>query len=266
MPRRASTSKKFDGEIVLVGVESSGKTLLCRHLERMCASNNAKNKKAAAAVPELNVKTQPSIGVELLELAHGGRILPLREVGGSMQPVWHKYIASAAAVVLVADTTSADGAAGAVVELCDVLRQAVATRVLLFLNKRETTGRLPEETVRRLFDLDALEDVKDGQLKVLWGSALSGEGLTEVLDWCCTSLLEREELVAANAEAEASAAAAKAAAAKQNDAVTAEVAAAAEKDAAGEASTSKKRSSFSLRRGSSSKKATADGGAPAAAT
>ena len=147
---------RFAGEVVLVGLEHSGKTLLCRALERHCsgAGARARGKKAAvaAAPPALNAATQPSIGIELLELPHRGRLLPLREAGGTMQPVWERYLSRAAAVVFVADCASSEGACGAVVELCDVLRQLPTTRVLLFLNKRDAPTALPEETVRMRFE------------------------------------------------------------------------------------------------------------------
>lgn len=240
---RRSTSKRFAGEVVLLGVESSGKTLLCRHLERVCASQGGKGK--AAATPPLSTVTQPSVGIEQLEVTHGSRVIALREVGGNMQPLWQRYISTAAAVLFVADTACAEGAASAVVELLDVLRQAKNTRVLLLLNKRELPTALPEETVRLLFDLDALEDACDGQLKVIWGSALVGDVLPGILAWCADSLAEREELVAALAEAEANQAAAKEKAAKQTADINSEI------DAKASGNVRKKRS-FSLRRRSSS--------------
>ena len=210
MPKKPAepAMTRFPGEVVLLGVDYSGKTLLCRHLEKNCAvappapPAKGKKKAAVAAAPEpptLNTSTQPSIGTELLQLTHRGRGMPLREVGGSMQPLWQKYIANAAAVVFVADTSSAEGAGGAVVELCDVLRQTRGhCHVLLLLNKRDAISALPEDTVRLLFDLDALEAASDGELQVQWGSALTGDGVPAVLEWCFEALTTREE-----AEAEA---------------------------------------------------------------
>ena len=202
MVKKAPTNRKLPGEVVLVGVESSGKSLLCRHLERLTAQVGAdgakkKSKKAAvaAAPAPLNTSTQPSIGVELVELAHRECIFDVRECGGTMQPVWPQYLAQAAAVIFVADTSSAEGCGGAVAEVCDVLRQA-PERVLLFLNKRDAANAVPLETTRLLFDLDALEAHNAERLTVLSGSALAGDGLEAVLDWCVDSLAERERLEA----------------------------------------------------------------------
>ena len=48
-------------EVLLLGCEGAGKTLLCRHLDLLAGS------RSGAA---LQTKTQPSIGVELLDLTH----------------------------------------------------------------------------------------------------------------------------------------------------------------------------------------------------
>ena len=81
------------GEILLLGCEGAGKTLLCRHLQRMTS-----RKPPAAA---LDTNTQPSIGVELLDVAHARRVFSLREVGGAMQPVWPRYFDNCRMVVFL---------------------------------------------------------------------------------------------------------------------------------------------------------------------
>ena len=203
MPKKPSGPRALAGEVVLVGIEGSGKSLMCRHLERITAGAAAagdgkkKSKKnAIAAEPApLNAATQPSIGVNLVEVPHRDHLLSVRECGGTMQPVWPQYLEKAAAVVFVADTATAEGCSGAVAEVCDVLKRA-PERVLLFLNKRDAPGALPEETVRLLFGLDALEKHNAERLTVLAGSALGGEGLSALLDWCVDAVVEREKLEA----------------------------------------------------------------------
>jgi len=240
MGRRGSEKKgvRALGEVVLIGCEYSGKTLLCRHLERMCSpeENKRKGGKKVAPAPQqppLNTATQPSIGIELIELAYRDATMAIREVGGTMQPLWTQKIENAGAVLFVADTASAGGASGAVVEVCDVLRQTPDKCVLLFLNKRDASSALPEETVRLLFGLEELEAASDGRLTVIWGSALTGEGLEAMLNWCVDSLIERAQLEDAVNEAQANAAAK----AKLNESEATEANAAAEKAAALDAAT-----------------------------
>ena len=94
------------GEVLLLGCEQAGKTLLSRHLQVL----------AAATEKPLNTQTQPTIGVELAHLAHKRKAFSLREVGGTMMPVWPSYYDGCRAVVFVADSSSATAAGGAVVE------------------------------------------------------------------------------------------------------------------------------------------------------
>lgn len=234
MGKKATTaaSRKLPGEIALVGIESSGKTLLCRHLELRTAAPEPdakkKSKKSAsvALAPELNTRTQPSIGVELIELKHRELAFDVRECGGTIQPVWPQYLEKSAAVIFLVDTASAEGCSGAAVELCDVL-QSASERVLLFFNKRDAPSALPYETVRMLFNLDELMWLHAERLTVLSGSALSGDGLDAALDWCVDSLVEAERLeaeVRAHLEAKAAQQAA-------NEKLSAEINAAAESGA-----------------------------------
>ena len=102
MTRAAAPSKPL-GEVLLLGLESAGKTLLCRHLENKCSSSTKgggkkqKSKKDSAST--LDAKTQPSIGTERLVLSHRGARFDVREIGGAMQQVWSKYYAGASAIL-----------------------------------------------------------------------------------------------------------------------------------------------------------------------
>ena len=193
-------SAKHCGEVLLIGVEGAGKTLLCRHIDKISKGSSA----------PLQAATQPSIGVEKLEVQHHSRFFTVREVGGIMQPVWHRYFEACAAVILVADASSIEGAAGAAVELSNLLRtEALGQKpVLLLINKRDTRSAPPELSIRMLMGLPALERAAGARLCVVPGSALTGDGLTKVLDWCVVSCQAHQEMM------DAVAAAAKAKAAK----------------------------------------------------
>jgi len=190
------------GEVLLLGCEGAGKTLLCRHLQKL-GSNDANAK--------LQTNTQPSIGVETLEVPHASRSIEFREVGGTMQPVWNSYFEGCSAIVLVADSSKSHAAVSAAVELAEVLRSPTASnkRVLLLLNKRDAVGALPEGSLRQLIGLPAMEAAAGDRLSVQLASALSGDGLLQLLDWCYQSCVDHSK--AASLEAAAAKAAAKAA-------------------------------------------------------
>lgn len=220
-------------EILLVGCEGAGKTLLCRQFERQCAAPaKGKKKRAVAVLPPLNAATQPSIGIELLSLRHRSRLLPMREIGGTMQPVWDKYFGVAAAVLFVADSSAAEGATGALIELLELLQQIPDKRFLLFVNKRDDPNALPDATLRRLLAIPELEATAgDGRLSAVFGSALTGTGVSDALDWCADALHEMEQAHALKAAKERQEAANRADAAAKSAKVNSDVNAAAAAEA-----------------------------------
>uniref|UniRef100_A0A7S2N4B1 ADP-ribosylation factor-like protein 16 n=1 Tax=Haptolina brevifila TaxID=156173 RepID=A0A7S2N4B1_9EUKA len=186
--RASSTATTPIGEVLLIGCEGAGKTLLCRHLTKMSTGDTS----------ALKAVTQPSIGVEIADLAHGKHSFTMREVGGIMQPVWPEYYEACAAVVLMADGATTMGAAMATVELRDILSAPTLAekRVLLLLNKQDLSSALPEPSVGLLMGLPAIEAAAGDRLRVLRVSALHGAGLAEVLEWCVQSCIAHRELSA----------------------------------------------------------------------
>jgi len=173
------------GEVLLIGCEGAGKTLLCRHLEKIGKGEI----KGHANVP-LDPSTQPSIGIEMIEVPCRSRKIGIREIGGTMQPVWDRYFDGCSAVMLVADSSTAHAAASAAVELAELLRAPTLTdkRVMLLLNKRDAPGALPEASLRQLLGIPAFEAAAGlERLSVMPTSALTGEGLPQLLDWCYES-------------------------------------------------------------------------------
>ena len=164
----------------MLGCEGSGKTLLCRQLERWCSSA------AAATAQAIDSKTVPSVGVELLELLHGNRRFSVREVGGVMQPVWYRYFEGCSAVVFVADSSSAAAASSASIEWYNLLaaRALRGTPTLLLLNKRDHPTALPQPTLQLLLRTPECElHMRGLPVAMLSISALTGEGMGSFLEW-----------------------------------------------------------------------------------
>lgn len=172
LPRRRSAVQPDSGEVLLIGCEGSGKTLLSRHLQKLCSSASA-----------LNTHTRPSVGTEIAHLTHSRHAFSLREVGGVMLPLWPRYFDGCKAFIFVADSCSA-AAAGGVIEWYNLLAaDGMRTKpALLLLNKRDHPEALPDATLHKLFRPS--DFIRAGQaVTVLPVSALTGEGLPAVLDW-----------------------------------------------------------------------------------
>lgn len=170
--------------VLLLGCEGAGKTLLCRQIERLCSS-------ASERAPPVDARTQPSVGVELLEAVHCKWRLFIREVGGAMQPVWHRYFDGCDAVVLVVDTSSAAVANSGLVEWYGLLSAAALLQkpALLLLNKQDDARALSGPALQHLFRLSDVEASCDGRrLAALPVSGLTGQGLAAALDWLVNEL------------------------------------------------------------------------------
>ena len=176
------------GELLLVGNEGAGKTLLCRQLDRCCKP--LKDKRAQP--PPVDAATQPSIGVELLHLVHKKKSFTVREVGGGMQPVWSRYFEGCGAVVFAVDTTSSAAAAAAAIEWYNLLASPPLKKkpMLLLLNKRDDSEALSEAMLQLALRIPECEDAASGQRNVghLAVSALTGEGVPPLLDWMTEAL------------------------------------------------------------------------------
>ena len=171
------------GEVLLLGCQGCGKTLLCRHLHLM----------AAGGVPaQLSATTQPTIGVELLEVAHRATAFTVREVGGAMQTVWPRYFDACAGVVVVVDASTAEAAAAGAAAFYDLLcAEALSAKpVLLLFNKCDAAGAIPDASLRLLTRLDELQAShgRERSVAAQSASALSGDGLAAVLDWAVANL------------------------------------------------------------------------------
>ena len=182
MGRWASASPT-SGSVLMVGCEGSGKTLLCRQLER-CTKLGDKR----APPPPVDAVTQPSVGVEMLDLTHRRKSITVREVGGVMQPVWHRYFDACTAVVLVADCSSTAAAAAAGVEWYNLLVAASLRKkpLMLLLNKQDDPHAVSAQMLHvllRIPECEALHSSSERRLTHLSASALTGEGIPALLDW-----------------------------------------------------------------------------------
>ena len=76
-----------------IGPSGSGKTLLLRKLQNV----NLVDETSTAV---------PTVGTNLFTLYSGNNRIEIREVGGAMAPLWHKYYKSVSKVIYVVDTSN----------------------------------------------------------------------------------------------------------------------------------------------------------------
>eukprot|EP00164_Ancoracysta_twista_P005338 GFYU01007301.1.p1 GENE.GFYU01007301.1~~GFYU01007301.1.p1 ORF type:complete len:195 (-),score=51.39 GFYU01007301.1:58-642(-) len=129
-------------DILLLGCEGVGKTLLVKTLKEYCRS------KGQSLID--SYETVATVGVELDELIYNKSKFVIREVGGSFVPVWPRYYRDCSMVIYAIDISNHTQVSASVIEFLNVLQadDLSGKPVLLIINKMD----LPNKFSRPLLD------------------------------------------------------------------------------------------------------------------
>lgn len=160
-------------DVLIVGLEGSGKSLLCRRLQGL----HPKDPNSDAAFSVYTVMTN---GIQLAEVACPKgtpfRSILIREVGGQMSPLWPQYYDDCHMVLFVVDVSDASTLATAAVELCDTMQHSKVKGkpICVVLNKQDTALALSRQEVELVMHLHDLERSSTAGLGVVEVSAIPG--------------------------------------------------------------------------------------------
>lgn len=130
--------------------------------------------------------TVPTTGTNLVNIVvHKRKEVTVRELGGSMGPIWKNYFKEASVILYVIDASNRCQVAAACIELLRVLSHPLTstTSVLLLLNKYDVPCVMSRSEIEWLFRLDELQEHATQKLTVLEVSARTGKGLDQVARW-----------------------------------------------------------------------------------
>tara|TARA_B110000090_G_scaffold206955_1_gene257393 strand:+ start:63 stop:713 length:651 start_codon:yes stop_codon:yes gene_type:complete len=154
-------------EVVLVGLENSGKTTLVNVL--------------AAGHP---METCPTIGLNVKVVKKGGVTMKCWDIGGQEQyrSEWGRYTRGCDVIIYVLDTFAVDKAATARRELHRLLedRELATTPLLVLANKIDLEPHMSESDVIRELNL---EYVTENPWLVLPISAVKQTNIDQVISW-----------------------------------------------------------------------------------
>ncbi|ELW72313.1 ADP-ribosylation factor-like protein 11 [Tupaia chinensis] len=174
-----SRGHKAEAQVVMMGLDSAGKTTLLYKLKG-----------------HQLVETLPTVGfnVEPLE-APGHMSLTLWDVGGQTQlrANWKDYLEGTDILVYVLDSADEARLPEAMAELMEVLDNPIMASVpfLVLANKQEAAGALPLLEIRNRLGLERFQG-RSWELRAC--SALTGEGLPEALQSMQNLLKSRSHL------------------------------------------------------------------------
>lgn len=197
-------------EVLILGPEGSGKTVLLKHLQFYAQSTPAfRTWDTMRDVPphlatfgtnigKFRLKPPPSIAQAVLpdqrqppkkakkSLADLSREVTLREVGGAMGPIWDSYYASAKAVIYVIDSANPFQLSAAAILLKRLLAAPTLDNppVLIVFTKSDIPSQVSLMQLKNMMCFDAITRPFVGRLcTVSVCSGLTGTGLEHVCRW-----------------------------------------------------------------------------------
>ncbi|XP_069809387.1 ADP-ribosylation factor-like protein 16 isoform X6 [Dendropsophus ebraccatus] len=113
---------------LVLGPSGVGKTLLMKRLHKLCTKDSD-----LGEVPP----TQPTVGTNLTDLTIQRTRVTVREVGGSMVPIWPSYYKDCQTVLFIVDAANINQVSASCIQLLSLLSApALSTSsVLVVFNK-----------------------------------------------------------------------------------------------------------------------------------
>jgi len=171
-------------QLLVLGPEGVGKTVMLKRLQTLTAQQNlaqAQQKEDLGEAPA----TIPTIGVNLVTLAHNKRKYTFRELGGAMGPIWKNYFKEAECLVYILDTAKQTQVASACIQLLEVLssKETQDMPVLLIFNKIDSPDCMSISEISALIRLPDIIANARQNITVLECSFREGTGLQGILKW-----------------------------------------------------------------------------------
>lgn len=153
--------------ILILGLDNAGKTTLLHKLQFSTIT-----------------ETVPTIGFNLETVTYNNLQLQVWDLGGqgTLRPYWRCYYPNTNGVIYVIDCSDHDRISTAKKEMHIMLQENDLKNVplLVFANKQDMPGALPESEVSELL---GLPEIKDRQWRIVKSAIKHGDGVREGLDW-----------------------------------------------------------------------------------
>lgn len=175
-------------QVLVVGAESTGKTLLLKRLqtstqqeEGLAAKGGVQDNKTFGTLPS----TVPTVGTNLANVVFNKKKYNIRELGGAMAPIWKNYYPDGQAVIFVMDVSNGFQVSASTILFNDVLSSEALVEnvpVLLLYNKMDL---MSSSNVPELKFLMRINDIlkRRSRLDIIECSMKSGDGVQEIIDW-----------------------------------------------------------------------------------
>ncbi|KAF7272692.1 hypothetical protein GWI33_014555 [Rhynchophorus ferrugineus] len=158
--------------VLCIGPEGSGKTLLLKKIQDPDYVDNT-----TASIP--------TVGTNILSLQLGDKIYTIRELGGSIAPLWPKYFYDVGKVMYVVDASNLCQISTAGVLLYTVLAHPLLrnAKFLLVLTKMDASYRQMRNEALLMLQMKRLQKEIKQKITIVEASAITGLGREDILKW-----------------------------------------------------------------------------------
>lgn len=168
-------------EILVLGAEGSGKTLLIRRVNE--TSENKFN------IEKSSESTIPTTGVDLMHVEVNPDVAcNMREIGSAMSSRWDAYLPDCFGLIYIVDVSDFGSLPSALVLMHEILSNREVMRdkpILLAFNKTDCANDRAVNLCRNMMHLDStLRDWPN--IQTVSGSCVTGSLSIEVIEWMKT--------------------------------------------------------------------------------
>ncbi|XP_057670766.1 ADP-ribosylation factor-like protein 16 isoform X1 [Diorhabda carinulata] len=158
--------------IICLGPVGSGKTLLLKSLKN---SSNVDSTTTAV----------PTNGTDIINIKIEDTSYQIRELGGSMAPIWPKYFTNVNKIIYLVDASNLCQISAAGVLLYTVLVHPLLknTPILLVLSKMDASYRQMRNEALLMLQMRRLQKEATQKITITEYSAITGEGKKDIINW-----------------------------------------------------------------------------------
>jgi len=165
--RKMKKTKNKEMRILLLGLDNAGKTTILKSL-------------ASEDISHIT----PTQGFNIKSVQSSGILLNVWDIGGqkTIRPYWRNYFENTDVLIYVIDSADQGRFEESGFQLAELLEEEKLSTVpvLVFANKQDLMNAAKSD---QIMETMSLNDIKDRPWQIQACSALSGEGLSNGLDW-----------------------------------------------------------------------------------
>jgi len=167
--------------ILVLGAEGTGKSLLLKRLHYLVANGLAET---FDDIPS----TVPTVGNNIININLNKKNYEVREVGGSLAPIWKNYYKDSQAVIYVINKSNHLQISASCMLLLTVLADEKLTNkpILILFNKTDFDCHFNMVELRKIYRLDEIQQNSNQNITVKEISCVDKNGFQDIFTWLQT--------------------------------------------------------------------------------